>query len=65
MSRQESPTNSKGIYIHNVVMFSSECVKHLQLYRSLCMGGGTIFKVVGHKCISKKLEKFCALKWQL
>jgi len=29
------------------------------------MGGGTIFKVGGHKCMSKKLESFCDLNWQL
>jgi len=28
------------------------------------MGGGTIFKVEGHKCTSKKLESFCDLNWQ-
>jgi len=29
------------------------------------MGGGTIFKVVEHKCTSKKLEIFSDLNWQL
>jgi len=28
------------------------------------MGYGTIFKVGGRKCMSKKLEKFCDLNWQ-
>jgi len=29
------------------------------------MGGGTFFKVGGHKRTSKTVENFCGLNWQL
>jgi len=40
-------------------------VRNICFTGSLRMGGGTIFKVGGHKCTSKKLENLCDLKWQL
>jgi len=40
-------------------------VRNICFIRSLRMGAGTIFKVGGHKCTSKKLENFCNLNWQL
>jgi len=40
-------------------------VRNICVKGSLRMGGGTIFKIGGHKCTSKQLESFCDLNWQL
>jgi len=64
MSPQEWPANLKDICTLNAVMFSSKC-ETFRFTGSLRLGGGTVFKVGGHKCTSKKLEKFYDLNWQL